>query len=175
MSFYERQACQMEEHMTHFFPWVQTGGLSDTFLLKFLTSKIDSLMCHCCWPERALGKWSNSTIDFNVDFWHARNIWSDYIWHVRMWVYITISVHMAQHPEKVEVIWLQIRRNWYESFTCLMILPVSTKRMSQIFHISNIRLFQFCGLPIISMWRGEGNGKGYRIGITLGQWYKKYE
>ena len=33
----------MEEDLTHFFPWVQTGGLSDLFLLKFLTSEIDSL------------------------------------------------------------------------------------------------------------------------------------
>ena len=66
---YGCQPWQMEEDLPHFFSWVQTGGLSDLFLLKFLTSEIDSLMYNCCWLERTLGKWSNSTIDFDLDVW----------------------------------------------------------------------------------------------------------
>ena len=113
---YGCQPWQMEEDLTHFFSWVQTGGLSDLFLLKFLTSEIDSLMYNCCWLERTLGKWSNSTIDFDLDVWHARshlirlhltcqNVSSYY--HIsshgptsrEIWVHI-----MATNPE--ELIWI---------------------------------------------------------------------
>ena len=65
---YGCQTWQTEEHLTHFSPGWQTGGLSSTFLLKFLSSYFDSLMCYCCWLEWVLGKWSNSPIDFNLDF-----------------------------------------------------------------------------------------------------------
>ena len=166
---YGYQTSQMERDLTHFFPYVQTGGLSHTILLTFLTSKIDSLICHCCWLERAQRKWSNSTIDFNLDIWHARS----HLTCQNVNSYYHISSHgptsreiwghiMATNPE--ELIWI---------FSHLMILSVSTKFMSQTFYISSLRLFQFCGLPILSMWRGGemGKGEGHKIGITLFHWY----
>ena len=113
---YGCQAWQTEEHLTHFFPGWQTGDLSNTFLLKFLSSYFDSVIAvdlKECWESEAVAPLISAWTSVMLD-----QIWSDYIWHVRMWVQITKLDHMAQSPEKFEVMSsLQILRNLYESFT----------------------------------------------------------
>ena len=149
---YGCQAWQTEEHLTHFFPGWQTGDLSNTFLLKFLSSYFDSVIAvdlKECWESEAVAPLISAWTSVMLD-----QIWSDYIWHVRMWVQITKLDHMAQSPEKFEVMSsLQILRNFYEFFTISCIISFYQMYV-QIFYISDFRLLQFCGLPIISIWGG---------------------
>ena len=109
-----------------------------------------------CWLERALGKWSSSTIDFDLDVWHAtshpiklhltcQNVRS----------YYHISSHGPTSRKFEFISCLQILRNWHESFTNSWYHQFLLN-ICQTFYISNIRFFQISGLPIISMWRGEG-------------------